>query len=300
MLSQPQTGRADQAPPGKERARRRNLRDRVPIDPPKRIQACAVGPHPRNQALAKNNSPSYTVQDGFHLLEFHVVTSLKWLAIFTFILTQGIAARKLYRHAKRKERLPNLRADPVLKEPAYQPPKPSMYKKKLLNFYKQGSTTKGTLLLMKDRAKIVIPKPALSKIIAELHRAHSCINKTYTTARQLYYWPHMKNDIEQAIAACSLCQADRPTQARPIASGTNPGSVNEIGTDLFFAIGKKWLATVDRYSGYAWLTQLHGTHTAKITKELSNIFNSFHSLTFAKITPYNTNCHSPTTRNTMA
>ena len=23
--------------------------------------------------------------------------------------------------------------------------------------------------------------------------------------------------------------------------------------DLFEAIGKKWLATVDRYSGYAWL-----------------------------------------------
>ena len=45
---------------------------------------------------------------------------------------------------------------------------------------------KGTLHLMKDRAKIVIPKPARSKIIAELHRAHSGINKTYATARQLY------------------------------------------------------------------------------------------------------------------
>ena len=51
--------------------------------------------------------------------------------------------------------------------------------------------------------------------------------------------------------------------------------MDEIGTDLFDAIGKKWLASVDRYSGYAWLTQLHGTHTAKITKELSNILKSF-------------------------
>ena len=131
---------------------------------------------------------------------------------------------------------------------------------------------------MKDRAKIVIPQPARSKIIAELHRAHSGINKTYTTARQLYYWPHMKNDIEQAIAACSLCQAERPTQARPLASGTDPRSVarpmDEIGTDLFNAIGKKWLATVDRYSGYTWLAHLTGTDTAKITTELSKIFNS--------------------------
>ena len=132
---------------------------------------------------------------------------------------------------------------------------------------------------MKDRAKIVIPKPARSKIIAELHRAHSGINKTYTTARQLYYWPNMKNDKEQSIAPCSLCQANRTMQARPMASGTNPSSVkrpmDEIGTDLFDAIGKKWLATVDRYSGYAWLAQLQETHTAKIAKELSNIFNSF-------------------------
>ena len=89
----------------------------------------------------------------------------------------------------------------------------------------------------------------------------------------------MKNDIEQAIAACAICQADRPTQPRPIASGTNRGSVarpmDEIGTDLFDAIDRKWLATVDRYSGYAWLTSLTGTHTANITAELSNIFNSF-------------------------
>ena len=35
---------------------------------------------------------------------------------------------------------------------------------------------RGTLL-MKDRAKIAIPKPASSKIIAELHRAHSGTNK---------------------------------------------------------------------------------------------------------------------------
>ena len=88
----------------------------------------------------------------------------------------------------------------------------------VLNILSIAEPEKGTLLLMKGRAKIVIPKPARSKIIKELHRAHSGINKTYTTARQPYYWPHMKNDIEQAIAACSLCQADWPTQAgqRPV------------------------------------------------------------------------------------
>ena len=83
----------------------------------------------------------------------------------------------------------------------------------------------GTLLIMKDRAKIVVPKPARSQIIAELHRAHSGISKTYATVRQLYYWLHAKNDMEQAVAACHLCQMDRWTQARPLATGTNPTTV---------------------------------------------------------------------------
>ena len=42
---------------------------------------------------------------------------------------------------------------------------------------------------MKDRAKVVVPKPVRSKIITELHRAHLGISKTYAMARQMYYWP---------------------------------------------------------------------------------------------------------------
>ena len=72
------------------------------------------------QTLATNNRPPNTVQDGFHLLELHGGTSLKWLMIFGFILTLGIAARKLYRHAKKKEQ-----------HKAYQPPKQSTYEEVL-------------------------------------------------------------------------------------------------------------------------------------------------------------------------
>ena len=54
----------------------------------------------------------------------------------------------------------------------------------VLNTLSIAEPEKGRLLLMKDSAKIVIPKPVRSKIIAELHRAYSGINKTYS-ARQL-------------------------------------------------------------------------------------------------------------------
>ena len=65
----------------------------------------------------------------------------------------------------------------------------------------------------------------------------------------------MKNNIEPAIVACHLCQAHRQTQVRPPAVGTNPTTVekpmDEIGFDLFDGLGKKRLATVDCYLGYA-------------------------------------------------
>ena len=44
---------------------------------------------------------------------------------------------------------------------------------------------------------MLIPTGAQDEILKELHRSHSGILKTYTTAAQLYYWPGMKNSIKQ-------------------------------------------------------------------------------------------------------
>ena len=38
--------------------------------------------------------------------------------------------------------------------------------------------------------------------------------------------------------------------------------MNEVGTDLFDAIGKKWIVLVDRYSGYAWTCLLYTSDAA--------------------------------------
>ena len=51
--------------------------------------------------------------------------------------------------------------------------------------------------------------------------------------------------------------------------------MNEVGTDLFDAIGKKWIVLVDRYSGYAWTQELRRTDTATVTGQLSEWFTEF-------------------------
>ena len=51
--------------------------------------------------------------------------------------------------------------------------------------------------------------------------------------------------------------------------------MRHVGTDLFDAIGKKWIILVDRYSGYAWMHQLRRTDTATVTKQLSTWFTEY-------------------------
>ena len=137
-----------------------------------------------------------------------------------------------------------------------------------------------TKLIMVQGSRIFVPRGARKSIIKELHRAHSGYTKTITTARQLFYWPGMRNELMQAIDACQACQADRPTQARTPLKGKQPPSSAEIpmkhvGADLFDVQGKDWLTLVDRYSGYAWAEQLRSTNTRAVINSLSSWFNEF-------------------------
>ena len=69
-------------------------------------------------------------------------------------------------------------------------------------------------------------------------------------------------------------QIDRPTKARPTATGPNPYSVTkpmgQVGIDLFDAVGKKLLLTTAT-QGMPGLN----SYSKKITEELSTMFNSF-------------------------
>ena len=48
--------------------------------------------------------------------------------------------------------------------------------------------------------------------------------------------------------------------------------MNDLGIDLFDAQGKKWLAVVCHFSGYAWLAHLRKTTTASGLESLENLF----------------------------
>ena len=136
-----------------------------------------------------------------------------------------------------------------------------------------------TELACLDSTRLVVPMNSQKAVLKELHRAHSGMQKTYATACQLYYWPGMKNCIKTFISRCSICQKFAPAQPRTHVTGTAPSAaispMSDLGMDLFDALGKKWLAVVCRFSGYAWLLQLNKTTTSAILAHLVTLFQEF-------------------------
>ena len=55
--------------------------------------------------------------------------------------------------------------------------------------------------------------------------------------------------------------------------------MNQVGMDLFNVIGKKWIVLVDRYSGYAWTSELKHTDTASVVRQPSDWFTEVGWLT---------------------
>ena len=130
-----------------------------------------------------------------------------------------------------------------------------------------------------DSTRLVIPTSSQKTVLAELHRAHSGITKTNATATQLYYWPGMENCIKIFLSKCATCQKYSASQARTPVNGTAQSAaeflINNHGMDLFDAAGKKWLAVICRFSGYAWLSLLKKTTTAYIMQTLDNLITEY-------------------------
>ena len=90
----------------------------------------------------------------------------------------------------------------------------------------------------------------------------------------------MKTDIEQSVTNCSPCQTQRQSHRRPKMDAVNlPGSVKlpmlHTACNLFSAVGKQWLALVDRFSGYAWTIVLRKLDTKAVIQHLEQWFNDF-------------------------
>ena len=133
-------------------------------------------------------------------------------------------------------------------------------------------------LIIVDGRRIFIPSGARPELLKELHGSHSGYGKTLNLARRLYFWIGMVNDIKKVIDQCEECQTLRPSNPqkknqKSFAGGEYP--MEAVSTDLFDALGSKYLVTMDRYSGYIFVDKLTQISTSDITGILNRIFTEY-------------------------
>ena len=131
-------------------------------------------------------------------------------------------------------------------------------------------------LVVLDDSKVVVPEPARRRILQLLHAAHGGITKTLVNARQLYYWPGMRNSITQMCADCPVCVQEQPSQQSQTLQPTHASRPMEmVSLDFFHWAGREYLLMVDRLSGYLWVKKMSSTTTAATCAVLETWFVDF-------------------------
>jgi hypothetical protein len=124
--------------------------------------------------------------------------------------------------------------------------------------------------------RIIIPASAQKDILKQLHIAHGGIQKTRSSANQLYFWPGMCNQIKQMIDSCERCQQIRPSQPKePDIKTVASFPMENVSVDLFHLANKTYLVMVDRYSGFPFVEHLRSTSTEGVTRALISWFHDF-------------------------
>ena len=134
-------------------------------------------------------------------------------------------------------------------------------------------------LLVYNGTRIVIPAKARAEVLEALHKSHVGSVKMLATARPLYYWPGMANDIRQKADGCAACVEVKPKQQKEPLTPATPYAdlfpMAEMGADLFELNGRHFLVLVDRYSGYPFTWELGSLKTDTIIKALQSTFYDF-------------------------
>ena len=119
-------------------------------------------------------------------------------------------------------------------------------------------------LLVKHH-KIIVPESARSHLLDILHEPHSGVEKTTECARQKYYWPRMKNQIEQRTKNCIQCLTWAPQQQKEPLKQIKAYRVFEhCSMDPFENNGKSYCAFCDKLSGFLFVYPIANKTTQTI------------------------------------
>ena len=122
--------------------------------------------------------------------------------------------------------------------------------------------------------RCVIPQTLRPRIKAKLHESHIGVQGCLRRARETLYWPGMNAEITDFVQKCDTCMAYQSSQTKePLICHEVPSRPWEkVGTDIFMLDDKSYLCTVDYYSGYFEVDQLHSKTGTVIINKLKKHF----------------------------
>ena len=133
------------------------------------------------------------------------------------------------------------------------------------------SVDRGFIVL--NNTQLVIPTSYRKIVLDILHKAHCGKQRTLATAKQLYFWPHMSNDVSNLVDHCEKCQQYKPSQPADILKTTSATfPMEQLSADLFSLKGKDYLVIVDRFSGYPFVYPLRSTTSTTIINIFKDLF----------------------------
>ena len=131
-------------------------------------------------------------------------------------------------------------------------------------------------LILLEARRIYVPHSARPTILRQLHEGHCGLQKTWESAKTMFFWPGLKESIKQQVQTCEQCQRFRFSLAcEPLIHTTADFPMHKVSADLYKANGTNYLIVVDCYSGYPFVASLHNTSTAAIINHMTSWFRMY-------------------------
>ena len=120
----------------------------------------------------------------------------------------------------------------------------------------------------------IIPQTLRQKIKQKLHDSHIGSQGCLCRAWETIYWPGVNAQITDYIQKCKVCMSLQSNQTKEPLICHKPTSRpwEKVATDIFTLGDKNCLCTVNYYSGYFEVDQLHSKTVTVIIKKVKRHF----------------------------
>ena len=118
-------------------------------------------------------------------------------------------------------------------------------------YHKDSLTVSPEGLIMFKGSIFLVPETLRPGLLKALHTGHKGVVSMITRAKEAFWWPGLKPDIENVRANCLVCHENAPYQPKQPSMGVlkTKYAYKALSMDHFFLKGVEFLVIGDRHSG---------------------------------------------------